>query len=259
MQAHKRTYDQLRVTDYQIKRRVHQNLEQLGSTQHRVLNIPPQVVLNSQGCATPSGATTLYVNQQMRLVPSQSGTPQQLLIVQHQQQQHRGSSSIAACTATRGVKTTVVSTTHESVPVTSPGTLTISNGTMHVTPQPQHLQHPAPQQYIQQIQTQHVTHPYLIVGALPGTSYLPSYVEERATPQSDPFTPPSYAPEMKNAIVLQPLWIGVIYWSRIEYECAADLKWLTWSFQILSRHQSCFSLEGIRIFLPSFPVSHFWI
>lgn len=191
------------MADYQImKRRAHQSLEQLGPTQQHILNMPTQAVLNGQGCATPPGATALYVNQQMRLVSSQSGTPQQLLIVHHHQQQHPGT----ACSATtRGAETTAVNSTPGSVPVANPGTLSgASNGTMHVASQSRHVPHPAPQ-YVQQIQTQHVSHPYLIVGAGPGASYLPNYVEERVAPQSDPFTPPSYAPEMKNVVVLQPL------------------------------------------------------
>ncbi|VDK52836.1 unnamed protein product [Cylicostephanus goldi] len=32
-----------------------------------------------------------------------------------------------------------------------------------------------------------------------------SYTFEEITPNGDPFIPPSYAPEMKNAVVLQPL------------------------------------------------------
>uniref|UniRef100_A0A0R3RTG9 CXXC-type domain-containing protein n=1 Tax=Elaeophora elaphi TaxID=1147741 RepID=A0A0R3RTG9_9BILA len=138
-QAHKRTYDQSGMTDYQImKRRAHQNLEQLGPTQQRILSMPTQAVLNGQGCATPPGATALYVNQQMRLVSSQSGTPQQLLIVHHhhqqqqQQQQHPGTTAVVPCsTTTRGAETTVVNTTQGSVAVANPGTLSVaSNGTM---------------------------------------------------------------------------------------------------------------------------------
>ncbi|VDO40659.1 unnamed protein product [Onchocerca flexuosa] len=142
----------------------------------------------------------------MRLVSSQPGTPQQLVIVHHQQQQqqqHPGNATIAPCSTTRGAETAVISTTQGSIPVANPGSLSGAS-TIHVAPQSRHVPHPAPQ-YVQQIQAQHASHPYLIVGAGPGISYLPSYVEERATPQSDPFTPPSYAPEMKNVVVLQPL------------------------------------------------------
>uniref|UniRef100_A0A1I8E9Q9 CXXC zinc finger family protein n=2 Tax=Wuchereria bancrofti TaxID=6293 RepID=A0A1I8E9Q9_WUCBA len=206
-QAHKRTYEQSGMTDYQImKRRAHQGLEQLGQTQQRILNMPAQAVLNGQGCPTPPSATALYVSQQMRLVSSQSGTPQQLLIVHHQQQQHHpGTGPVVPCTTARCAETTAISTTQGSVTVANPGALSgTSSGTIHVTPQSRHVPHPAPQ-YIQQIQAQHVSHPYLIVGAGSGASYLPSYIEERAVPQSDPFTPPSYAPEMKNVVVLQPL------------------------------------------------------
>ncbi|CAG9535179.1 unnamed protein product [Cercopithifilaria johnstoni] len=206
-QAHKRTYDQSGMTDYQImKRRPHQSLEQLGPAQQRILNMPTQTVLNGQGCANPPSATALYVNQQMRLVSSQSGTPQQLLIIHHhQQQQHPGTAAVVPCsTATRGAET-AVNTSQGSVQVVNPSTLSgTSNGTMHVASQSRHVSHPAPQ-YVQQMQAQHISHPYLIVGAGSGASYLPSYVEERVAPQSDPFTPPSYAPEMKNVVVLQPL------------------------------------------------------
>lgn len=197
------------MMDYQImKRRAHQSLEQLGPTQQLILNMPTQAILNDQGCATPPGATALYVNQQMRLVSSQSGTPQQLLIVHHhqQQQQHPGTAAVVPCsTATRGAETTAINTAQGSVGVADPGTLSgTSNGTIQVASQSRHVSHPAPQ-YVQQMQAQHVSYPYLIVGTGPGASYLPSYVEERVAPQSDPFTPPSYAPEMKNVVVLQPL------------------------------------------------------
>ncbi|MCP9259562.1 CXXC zinc finger family protein [Dirofilaria immitis] len=205
-QAHKRTYDQSGMTDYQImKRRAHQSLEQLVVTQQRVLNMPTQTVLNGQGCPTAPAATAVYVNQQMRLVSSQSGTPQQLLIVHHhhqqqqQQQQHPGIATVAHCNTKRGAESTVVSTTQGSIPVANPTTLSgATNGTIHVASQSRHVSHPVPQ-YVQQIQAQHASHSYPIAEVGSGASYIPGYVEERATPQSDPFTPPSYAPEMKTS------------------------------------------------------------
>lgn len=207
-QAHKRTYDQSGLPDYQMmKRRVHSNLDQLGPPQQHLINLPAQTVLNSQGCNGPPGTTALYVNQQMRLVPSPAATPQHLLIT-HPQQHHPGTTTIApTCSTAHGAETTVVSTSQSTVPIPNPGVMQgTNNGAMHMAPQPQ-TQHmlQTTSQYIPQLPPQLTSHPYQLAAIGPGTPYFPSYIEECSAPQLDPFTPPSYSPEMKNVVVLQPL------------------------------------------------------
>ncbi|VDN03905.1 unnamed protein product [Thelazia callipaeda] len=204
----KRVYDQSGMVDYQIlKRRAHSSIEQLTSTQQHILNLPAQAILNGPGCTIPPGASGLYLNQQMRLVPPLQGiTPQQLLLAHHHhQQQHPGTTTIVPCsTATRNTERVSVSSTAQCLGNSCTLPITI-NGTNSDT----QVIAAHSQQYTSHLPPQQFPRPYLIAGAVAAGdigTFLPSYIEENPVAlQSDPFTPPSYAPEMKNVVVLQPL------------------------------------------------------
>ncbi|VDK63950.1 unnamed protein product [Gongylonema pulchrum] len=173
-----------------------------------------------------------------------AATSQQLLMAHHQQQQqqqeqqqhqHPGAAPVPMTSMTSSVaaassaatETTVVASTaplttatiHNSLPQPhvqqsqhlSPLSLHSSQTGVRPVPgaaAPHFMPAPPMLQQHQQQPPLVPPHPYLLTAAGTGAGhpYIPHYIEETiAAPQSDPFTPPSYAPEMKNVVVLQPL------------------------------------------------------
>lgn len=169
LQAHKRSYEQTGMPDYQLmKRRLPAGLEALGP-QQRLLALPSQALQ-----CIPAGST-LYpgatiAQQQIRLLPPQMTPqpppppPQQLLLTSHP-------NALAPVTST---SLGTIGGTSEEITVLPPG----------------------------QQQTPFIPQNTFL---MPPNNFTNSYFEENIPQQSDPFTPPSYAPEMKNAVVLQPL------------------------------------------------------
>ena len=169
-QAHKRSYDQSIPQDYQIlKRRVPPGMEHIN--QQRMMQIPPQSVMTpEQGPppGTPMYPGTPMAQPHLRLLPPQMPPhPSQLLIP------HAGA----------------------MIPISSASGPTPPSNMMVEAPNPP----PPNMAQLSQAAPFMPQAPYLIT-----QPFTQNYFDDSA-PLTDPFVPPSYAPEMKNAVVLQPL------------------------------------------------------
>lgn len=132
-----------------------------------MIGLPPPVVPNGQ--CPPPGAP-LYPGAPM-------GQPQSIRLLPQQIQPHPSQLMIPHGTSIAPIPSTSVTTLQTSILADSS--------------QMSHLNHS---------NTQFLPpSPYFVV-----PSFSQTYFDDSA-PLADPFVPPSYAPEMKNAVVLQPL------------------------------------------------------
>uniref|UniRef100_A0A915C7M5 CXXC-type domain-containing protein n=2 Tax=Parascaris univalens TaxID=6257 RepID=A0A915C7M5_PARUN len=167
-QAHKRTYDQSGPPDYQmLKRRAPPGMEHMSpqQQQQRLMGIAPQGVLTNAQGAPLYPGGPLAQQQQLRLLQSQMPPHPAQLLIPHP---------------------------GAMIPISSSSGAAISSPLLgdNLPSGMVHLSQAAP--FIPQ-------GPYLMA-----PTFTQTYFDDSA-PLADPFIPPSYAPEMKNAVVLQPL------------------------------------------------------
>lgn len=151
-----------------LKRRAPPGMDHMG--QQRIMGMPPQQLLqNGQG--PPPGA---------QMYPGGPMGPQPLRLLPNQMQPHPTQLLIPH----PGTMIPISSSSGQ----TAPSNLLVENVATNMT----HLNQSA-QQFMPQS-------PYLMTPTFTTQTYF-----DDSAPLADPFVPPSYAPEMKNAVVLQPL------------------------------------------------------